>query len=129
MSKRRISLTLDEGMVERIDTERENRDLNRSQMVEEIVEEYFRQRGIETAVIFCGDPELKTLELFNGKPVLSHIIEHLSEENISRAILLAGQNSEIEENFGSEYSGLLLSTSPRKSLKEQLQLFKMLKTR
>lgn len=99
---------MDEGLVDRIDAEAEMKDFNRSQMVEDIVEGYFRQRGIDTAVILCGDPELKTLELYDGKPVLSHILDNLSDEGVSRAILLVGQNDEIKQNFGSEYHGVAL---------------------
>ncbi|MBC5792934.1 MAG: ribbon-helix-helix protein, CopG family [Nanohaloarchaea archaeon] len=108
MAKKRVSLTLEEEMVEKIDAEAEERELNRSQTVEEIAEKYFGERGIDTAVVFCGDPEAKSLELHNGKPVLSHILDHLAEEGINRAILLSGKNKEIEESFGSEYSGLAL---------------------
>ena len=108
MPKKRVSLTLEESLVERIDTEAELKEVNRSQMVEEIVGSYFRQRGIDTAVILCGDPELKTLELHDGKPVLSHILDNLSDEGVGRVVLLIGQNDEIKQNFGSEYHGLAL---------------------
>jgi len=108
MSKKRVSLTLDERLVERVDAEAELEDVNRSQLVEQIIQGHFKQQGIDTAVILCGDPELKTLELYDGKPVLSHILDNLAEENISRAILLTGENTEIEENFGSQYHGLAL---------------------
>lgn len=108
MSKKRVSLTLDQNIVERVDKEAERRGLNRSQMMEKVAEDYFRSKGVGTAVIFCGDPELKTLELYEGKPVISHIMDHLVEEGISRVILLVGQNKEIEDNFGSEYNGLAL---------------------
>ncbi len=108
MPKKRVSLTLEESLVERIDSEAGSRDVNRSQMVEEIVNNFFKQKGVDTAVVFCGDPELKTLELYNGKPVLSHILDHLSKEGLNRVVLLVGRNDEIEENFGSEYRGLAL---------------------
>ncbi len=108
MAKKRVSLTIEEDIVEKIDSEAEERQLNRSQTVEKIVEKYFGERGIDTAVIFCGDPEAKSLELHNGKPILSHILDHLAEEGVSRAILLSGKNKEIEESFGSDYSGLAL---------------------
>ncbi|MFQ3274957.1 MAG: mannose-1-phosphate guanylyltransferase [Candidatus Nanohaloarchaea archaeon] len=108
MAKKRVSLTLDEGVVEKVDHEADRRDLNRSQMVEDIIEQYFRQEGLETAVVLCGDEEARTLELYEGKPVLSHILDNLSEEGFSRVVLLAGQNHVIEDNFGSDYNGLAL---------------------
>lgn len=108
MAKKRVSLTLDEKLVERIDSESERRDYNRSQMVEEIAENYFGQRGLDTAVVLCGDPEASSIQLYRGKPVLSHILDHLKEEGFQRVILLIGKNDKIRENFGSEYHGLAL---------------------
>lgn len=108
MAKQRVSLTIEESLVERVDGEADRKGVNRSQMVEEILDSHFKQKGVNTAVVFCGDEENKTLELYDGKPVLSHVLDNLSEEGISRVILLAGQNKEIEENFGSEYSELAL---------------------
>lgn len=108
MAKKRVSLTLDEDIVERIDSEADRRDVNRSQMMERITESYFNQRGLDTAVVLCGDERLRSLELHNGKPVLSHILDHLSEEGFKRIILLVGQNLRIREEFGSEYRDLAL---------------------
>lgn len=108
MSKQRVSLTLEESLVERIDSESDRKDVNRSRLVEDIIDSYFGRRGIDTAVILCGDPENETLELHNGKPVLSHILDHLESERIGRAILLVGKNDEIEQNFGSDYHGVAL---------------------
>lgn len=108
MAKKRVSLTLDEDMVEKVDREADRRDLNRSQMVEEIIDQHFRQEGLDTAVVLCGDNDARTLELYQGKPVLSHILDNLAEEGFSRVFLLAGQNRVIEDNFGSEYSNLVL---------------------
>lgn len=108
MAKKRVSLTLDEGIVEKVDHEANRRNLNRSQMVEKIIGQHFQQEGLDTAIILCGDDETRTLELYEGKPVLSHILDNLSDEGFNRVILLAGQNKVIEENFGSEYKGLAL---------------------
>lgn len=108
MAKKRVSLTLDEDLVDRIDSEAERRDVNRSQLMERITDKYFSQRGLDTAVVLCGDQQLRTLELVEGKPVLSHILDHLSEEGFKRVILLIGQNRRIREEFGSEYRDLAL---------------------
>ncbi len=102
-------MTLEEKLVEKIDNKAKRADVNRSQMMEDIVESYFQQKGVDTAVVFCGDDENQTMNLYQGKPVLSHILDHLSEEGISRVFLLAGHNrDEIESNYGSKYSGLAL---------------------
>lgn len=108
MSKKRVSLTLEDRLVEKIDREAERRRMNRSQTVEEILEDYLRNRDIETAAILCGGKKAKSLSEYSGKPVLEHILDHLSSEGISRVILLAGRNKEIEEVFGSSHSGMAL---------------------
>lgn len=109
MSKKRVSLTLEESIVERIDSEADMNDVNRSRQVENIVREYFDNRAIKTAVIFCGDEELQSMDEWKGKPVLAHIIENLDSHDIKRIILLAGQNrTEIEGHFGSQYRGIKL---------------------
>lgn len=109
MSKKRVSLTLEEELVDRVDTEADVNDVNRSQQVEEILQNYFRSKSIETAVIFCGGEETYSMNKYEGKPVIGHIIDNLSEEGIKRAILLSGKNrDEIESHFGSMYRGVNL---------------------
>lgn len=109
MPKKRVSLTLDEEIVEKVDSEASREDVNRSQMVEEILEDYFQAKSVDTAVVFCGDPEAKTLEKYQDKPVLEHILEHLAEQGVARIILLVGQNrEEIESEFGSGFDGVAL---------------------
>lgn len=109
MSKKRISLTLEEETVERIDNEAEREELNRSQKIQRVLENYFESKGLKNAVILCGDPDIKSLDLYKGSSVLAHIIEHLSEEGIRRAVLLSGQNrGRIEKEFGKEYEGVNL---------------------
>lgn len=108
MTKQRVSLTLDEDLVEKVDLEADKKDFNRSQMVDSVLQEYFQREGIETAVVLCGDQDAKTLDLYSGKPVLSYILDNLSDEGFNRVILLAGQNTVIQDNFGSEYDGMVL---------------------
>jgi len=109
MPKKRVSLTLDEEIVRKLDREAGNYDVNRSQMMEKVIDNYFQAKGLDTAVILCGDEENKTLTLHEGKPVLSHIIEHIAKEGIKRAILIAGNNRDkIEPNFGSKHEGVTL---------------------
>ncbi|MFB6147997.1 MAG: sugar phosphate nucleotidyltransferase, partial [Candidatus Nanohaloarchaea archaeon] len=108
MSKKRVSLTLEESLVDRIDSEADKKGLNRSQMMEEVAKSYFSERGIDTAVVLCGDPGTRSLELYEGKPVLEHILEHLEGQGVSRAVLLVGRNGEIEERFGYSHGSLVL---------------------
>lgn len=109
MPKSRISLTIEDGLLERIDKEADERSQNRSQLVEDIVRQYFKRKVISTAVVLCGDEDNKTLELYEGKPVLSHILDQLELEGINRVILLVGKNKEeIEPHFGSQYNNIAL---------------------
>ncbi|MFB6242343.1 MAG: sugar phosphate nucleotidyltransferase [Candidatus Nanosalina sp.] len=110
MAKERVSLTLDEDLVDRIDAEAERNDVNRSQQVEDILESYFNRQAIDTAVVFCGDDDLKALREYKGRPVLEHVLEHLSDQEITRAFLLAGRNEdEISDELGSRYDGVSLN--------------------
>ncbi|MFP4038409.1 MAG: sugar phosphate nucleotidyltransferase [Candidatus Nanohaloarchaea archaeon] len=100
MSKKRVSLTLEEELLKRMDAEADHKSLNRSQMFEEVVEEYIHGQEIDTAVIFCGGEEKRSLKSVDGRPVLSHIVEHLKDNNISRLVLLPGKNEEeIRDRF------------------------------
>lgn len=109
MSKQRISLTLEEELLEKVDAEADRKSLNRSQMMENIVQEYLSSQGLDTAVVFCGGQEARSMEIYEGKPVLSHVLDHLEEEGIDRMILLSGTNrDEIEDHFGSSYRSAAL---------------------
>lgn len=94
MSKTRVSLTVDEQLLKRMDAEADHKGLNRSQMFEEVVRNYVHGQEIDTAVIFCGGEDLKSLKEIEGKPVLAHIVERLKQSNISRLILLTGKNED-----------------------------------
>lgn len=115
MSKKRVSLTLEKDIVEKIDNEADGRSLNRSSMVEEIVDGYFKRKGVDTAVVLCGGENRTSLKLYEGKPVLSHILDHLASEGINRVILLTGNNEEIIESFSSEYRGMALDFVPEQN--------------
>ncbi|MFO7793349.1 MAG: sugar phosphate nucleotidyltransferase [Candidatus Nanohaloarchaea archaeon] len=109
MSKKRVSLTLNQTLLKRVDAEADHRSLNRSQMVEEIIEDYIRGQTIDTAVILCGDPDLSPLKEINGRPVLSHILEGLQDKGLTRAIILAGGNREkLQSHFGEKGFGITL---------------------
>jgi NDP-sugar pyrophosphorylase family protein len=108
MGKKRVSVTLSERLVDHIDAETNRSDLNRSQLIEQILDNYMDELRIKTAVVFCGGPEAKVMNSYKGEPVLKHVLEDLNNY-VSRVILLAGLNSEeIEEEFGSQYKDMAL---------------------
>lgn len=124
MGKTRVSLTVEEKLIQRIDAEAEHRSLNRSQMVEYIIQNYVHNQGVDTAVIFCGDPERSPLREWGDKPVLASVLEAISSQ-VDRAILLAGENAgEIKSHFGDNFRGLKLEyvsdegSGPASALKE-----------
>lgn len=107
MPKKRVSLTLEEELVDRIDSEASGNDLNRSQQVESLLEDYFNDRAIKTAVVFCGGEEARSLNNYGGKPVISHIIDNITDTTVENVILLSGKNTEkIDDHFAGEYRGL-----------------------
>jgi NDP-sugar pyrophosphorylase family protein len=108
MAKKRISLTLAEELVEQVDAEAGSQNANRSQLVEEIVREHFDSKGLDTAVILCGDSDVSGLEEHRGSPVLNHILEHLEDEGFRRVIMLVGRNARIKERFGPQHGALNL---------------------
>ena len=117
MSKSRVSLTIENDLLKRIDKETEKRSKNRSQLIEDIIKQYFNRKGLNTAVVLCGDKENKTLDLYEGKPVLSHILEQLRKEGIKRAILLVGKNKQdIEPHFGSDHKDMVIEYIEEKKL-------------
>ncbi|MFB6181239.1 MAG: sugar phosphate nucleotidyltransferase [Candidatus Nanohalobium sp.] len=109
MPKKRVSLTVEEQLIEKVDAEAERKGLNRSRMMEEVISEYLSSRGLCTAAVLCGGEDASSMRLYEGKPVLSHVLDHLSGEGVERIILLAGSNrKEIENRFGSEFDGVAL---------------------
>jgi NDP-sugar pyrophosphorylase family protein len=104
MAKQRVSVTLEEDLVERIDRKVETGSYtNRSQAIETFLTDHLQQEQVATAVILCGgaenDPEC--MIHVNGKPVLQHTIEHLEDSGVDRVILAVGSGHEsITEHFG-----------------------------
>lgn len=111
MSKKRVSLTLDEDLVSKVNDEASGNDLNRSQQVEFILENYFSSRSITDAVVFCGGEDARSMEMHEGKPVLAHILDSLKSTTVQKVFLLAGRNADqISNYFGETYSRLRIRT-------------------
>ena len=107
MSKERVSLTVDETLLKRVDAEADHRSMNRSQMVESIIQEYIRGQTIDTAVILCGGEKKASLKEMDGKPALDRTLEMLEKKGIDRVILLAGENTDdLEARYGNKRSGI-----------------------
>ncbi|MDY6778858.1 MAG: sugar phosphate nucleotidyltransferase [Candidatus Nanohaloarchaea archaeon] len=106
MAKTRVSLTLDENLVDRIDRKVDSGSyVNRSQAIERLLEEHLQRERIATAVILCGGEELPPdcMQQVDGKPALQHILDHLEEEGVERVILAINEDDQkarqhIEQN-------------------------------
>ena len=101
--RKRVSLTLEEELVDRIDAEAERQGLNRSRAVEEMLVDYLDSRDIKSAAVLCGgglDPSNRTL---------SELLDYLSGK-VEKAFLVAGENTEeLRQRFGEAFDGLELS--------------------
>lgn len=110
MGKSRVSLTLDEELLKRVDAEAEHLDFNRSQMVENIINDYIKTRRLDTAVILCGGSEPAALREHDEDKAIVKILECLEPE-FERVILLTGEDkykiseaiNEDNFSFGIEY--------------------------
>ena len=103
--KHRISITLDEDVVKRIDRIVTGADIkNRSHAIERLLIKYLDEQKMTHAVILCGGVGAKlrpiTYEipkpmiLIHDRPVLEYIIEHLKDEGITDILLAVGYKQE-----------------------------------
>lgn len=126
MGKKRVSLTVEDNLLKRIDRSSDRENLNRSRFVEQALESYFEARELDTAVVLCGDEEAKTLREYEGRPVLRYVLENLSDQGISKGIMLTGGNEEVKSMFGSSLNGMSLeyisNTGAEGSARELAQL-------
>ncbi len=94
MVKDRISLTLDRDVVDRIDRKLEQKGItNRSQGIEQLLEEYLQRDAVTDTVILAGGEEPNALIPINGRPVLDHILDHLEDEGVENAYIAAGSTA------------------------------------
>lgn len=104
MAKKRISLTLDQDLVDRIDRKVEMDDYaNRSRAIETFLDEHLRSEKLDLAVVLCGGSkdDLECMIKVDGKPVLEHTIRHLEESGVEKVILAVGTDHEaITDYFG-----------------------------
>ncbi len=110
--KDRISITLDEELVVRIDRLVDGYNIkNRSHAIEKILMQTLNEQRIKQAIILCGGEGQKlkpiTYELpkpmipVRDRPVLEYIIDHLKREGITEIILVVDYKHEkIISHFG-----------------------------
>lgn len=99
MVKERISLTLDEEVVERIDRKLERMGIsNRSRGIEMLLTEHLKADAVTTAAILAGGAHEDCLITINGRPVLDHILQGLADAGVETAYIATGIDG-IEEKI------------------------------
>lgn len=96
MSKKRISLTLDEEVVREID--KRMGDNSRSHVIENMLRSSLKREKIKLALILAGgdyknqipDP----LITVNEKPVIFHLLQHLRYQGIEKVLIAVGDKHE-----------------------------------
>ncbi len=91
MPKERVSLTLDSGVLDRIDRKLAERGIdNRSQGIEQLLQEHLKQEAVTTAVVLAGGDDPKCTININGRPVINHILGRLAEAGVERVFVATG---------------------------------------
>lgn len=94
MKKEKISISMDSKVLGEVDREVEKgRFRNRSQAVEELLEEILREKEIDKAVILAGGGEEespKPLEKIDGEAVIENAVERLGEAGTEEVLICAG---------------------------------------
>ncbi|GIW63819.1 MAG: hypothetical protein KatS3mg091_621 [Patescibacteria group bacterium] len=97
--KKRITITLDSNLLNKIDNLALNlQGENRSSVIEKFLSEYLKS-NIKTAVVLAGDPKLKknqpikALTSINNKPAIYYILKKLSNAGIQEVYICIDKNT------------------------------------
>jgi len=105
MAKKRITITVDENLLKKIDLLSESATIgkNRSNVIEKLLMQNLN-KPLKTAIILAGGKGTrlrpltyeipKPLVPIKGKPVLFHILEELKRNGVERVIIAAGYKAE-----------------------------------
>ena len=102
MAKQRISLTLDEQLVDQLDrTVNEGTYANRSQAVESLLRDGIKPQMVEKAVVLCGgdEDEPDCMIRVNEKPIVHHIVSYLDDAGVSHIYLATDTESPVLQYF------------------------------
>ncbi len=88
MAKQRVSLTLEESLVDRVDDRADRRDANRSETVSMMLRAHLGTRRVSEAAVFCGDE--RCLSRREDQQILSMTLRNLEGNGVEKAYLLSG---------------------------------------
>ncbi len=103
MARKRISLTLDEDLVDRIDREKEKKKMdNRSRAIETFLKKHFKSKMVEKAVILCGGSEETPacIKKFDNTKIIEEKLRHLEKYGVETVYIATNQDAEkMSENI------------------------------
>ena len=100
MSKQRLTITLDETTLSKVDQLIDQKKIrSRSHAIETILHKHL-QNNIDTALILAGGKDsqnkevIKPLIQYKKKALILHLLEHLKSQKVKRTIILCNQCSD-----------------------------------
>jgi NDP-sugar pyrophosphorylase family protein len=101
MTKKRISLTLDEGLVRRADRLVGRLSESRSGVFEELLGRAFVSMSPKTAVVLAGDAGVLLRE-FGGRTLVDRHVENLTIAGVNRIAFVGGGLGPVREHLGGD---------------------------
>jgi mannose-1-phosphate guanylyltransferase len=99
--KERVTVTIERSLLKVIDSSVDGMQVkNRSHAVELLIERALKQVLPSHAVILAGGDSKKLLKAVNGKPVILHNIELLSQYGVNTIFMLIGKDPAVQEFLG-----------------------------
>jgi mannose-1-phosphate guanylyltransferase/phosphomannomutase len=102
--KQRLTITLSEGTLRKIDAIIDRRQIrNRSHAIEYVIEEALKPK-ISTALVLAGGPNPKqspekAMTMLNGKPLILYTLEHLQKFGITKVIIATNSEGKAIEKL------------------------------
>jgi len=116
MNKTRLTITIDPGLLSRIDNLIDGKDLrNRSQAIEHLLEKQFASHINQAVILVGGEPDAisRSLKLISGQPLIRHLINLLKSYGISRIFITSDRDIFKLNEVISEHDGVTLIKEPK----------------
>lgn len=104
--KERVTLTLEAGLLRRVDATIDGKVVrNRSHAIEMLIQDALAGELPDTAVILGGGTEEAVTQVLreeDGKPIIKKNVEYLAEEGISTILIVSKETDRISEALGDQ---------------------------